>query len=616
MDTFKKKMLKYALLSLTTIFVIVLLLIFHYNRKELAESFEKRMSWITSAVLMSSREPLWNLDETILKENIDSFLQISGVSEIIVQEIMDYLVIETGSKPREENRITVEEPIRKDGQLIGEVTIHFSDAELQRRINRSLMALIMQISFLFVLVAGLVAFMSKKYTEPIVGLARAIKKFDIRDPSSYELIWENTEVEEIQAVIKSFKEMAEEITANYQEMEATNETLKEMNEKLEIKSEENRLLAGKLSRIIEISGKFDEATEMSEKTFMQTLFRKAFEIISEADYGSVYVYGEKNVEFVDAVGHDMELLNKTRIPKDIFMKNSVDVGIEQNMLNYTEDKLVEKKAVQQAQTKENGDFNILKRATKDFKETLYFELFVGDVAQGGVSLDIRRESDKHFNRESIEAMKAFQSLATAFYKVQRYSNMKESFTKEIIISIVKMLEIHDNYTKGHSESVANLTAQLAEEINLSNKDKKRAFWAGLVHDIGKILIPDAVLNKSSKLTNEEFSIIKKHPVWGYETLKNSDQLKDIAILVLHHHERYDGRGYPDGLSGEDIPQISRIINVVDSWDAMTTRRSYREPLDKKTALKEIEDNAGKQFDPLIAEAFLKMRQRETRGQVK
>ncbi|MFW6262863.1 MAG: HD-GYP domain-containing protein, partial [Thermotogota bacterium] len=144
------------------------------------------------------------------------------------------------------------------------------------------------------------------------------------------------------------------------------------------------------------------------------------------------------------------------------------------------------------------------------------------------------------------------------------------------------------------------------ELNLSPADCKQAYWAGLVHDLGKILIPDAILNKTTKLTQDEFEVIKQHPVWGYETLKNSDRLKNIAELVLHHHERWDGNGYPYRLRGKEIPEISRIITIVDAWDAMSSKRSYREPLDFKAALNEIKNNAGKQFDPVFAGVFIKM----------
>jgi len=296
----------------------------------------------------------------------------------------------------------------------------------------------------------------------------------------------------------------------------------------------------------------------------------------------------------------LNLLQKTKIPQEIFTIDTDIVGVKKNVMNFTTENKPKRSGIVKR------DLEMIEKATKPFKETMFFELSVGNVVEGGISLDIASESNQDFSYESLESMKAFRYLATAFYKIKRYSEMKEVFTKEIIISIVKMLEIHDNYTKGHSESVANLTFALSQALNFSHTDCNKAYWAGLVHDLGKILIPDAILNKSTQLTAAEFEVIKQHPVWGYETLKNSDQLKHIAKIVLHHHERWDGRGYPNQLSEEDIPKITRVITIVDAWDAMCSKRSYREPMDFESALHEIKKNAGKQFDPVFAEAFIKL----------
>ncbi|MFW6381851.1 MAG: HD-GYP domain-containing protein, partial [Bacillota bacterium] len=165
-------------------------------------------------------------------------------------------------------------------------------------------------------------------------------------------------------------------------------------------------------------------------------------------------------------------------------------------------------------------------------------------------------------------------------------------------------EIHDVYTRGHSQNVAELSREIARELDLSPTDINNAYWAGLVHDIGKTLVPDRILNKSGELTGEEFASIKKHSLWGYQTLNNSEYLQDIAEYVLYHHERWDGQGYPSGRAGEEIPIISRIICLADAWDAMRSRRAYRAPLSYEEALKELKENRREQFDPRVVDAFL------------
>ncbi|MTI69183.1 MAG: HD-GYP domain-containing protein [Firmicutes bacterium] len=174
----------------------------------------------------------------------------------------------------------------------------------------------------------------------------------------------------------------------------------------------------------------------------------------------------------------------------------------------------------------------------------------------------------------------------------------------MIMAMTKMLEIHDTYTNNHSKSVAEIATKIAEHMDISKEKTKEIYWAGIVHDIGKTIIPSEIINKKGKLTDEEFEIIKKHPIWGYEALKNSEELKDIANYVRYHHERWDGNGYPDGLEGEDIPLIAQILTVADTWNAMTSDRSYRKALPKEVAKEEILKNKGSQFSPNVVDAFI------------
>ena len=141
-------------------------------------------------------------------------------------------------------------------------------------------------------------------------------------------------------------------------------------------------------------------------------------------------------------------------------------------------------------------------------------------------------------------------------------------------------------------------------MNLNQKEIQYAYWTGLVHDIGKLIIPRVTLNKQEEITEEEYSLIKKHPLWAYESLSQSKRLNEIAEFVLYHHEKWDGSGYPEGLKGEEIPLISRIISVADAYSAMTSDRAYRDALSRDDALKELRKNSGKQFDPEIVDIFI------------
>jgi len=138
----------------------------------------------------------------------------------------------------------------------------------------------------------------------------------------------------------------------------------------------------------------------------------------------------------------------------------------------------------------------------------------------------------------------------------------------------------------HGQSI--VASKIAEKMGLSEEEINNTYWAGMAHDIGKLLVSIDILNKKTSLTDKEYELIKKHPIWGYKALSKSDSLKHIAKYVLYHHERWDGRGYPEGIKGDNIPLISRILAVADAWDAMTSKRAYRAPFSREEALKEIE----------------------------
>ncbi|AEX85463.1 putative domain HDIG-containing protein [Marinitoga piezophila KA3] len=211
------------------------------------------------------------------------------------------------------------------------------------------------------------------------------------------------------------------------------------------------------------------------------------------------------------------------------------------------------------------------------------------------------------NTESLdELIESFKILATTFFKIKNEADIEERFREDIIKSLISFLELHDEYTKNHSKNVAELSKKIAEKMGFGKPFIKKIYWAGLLHDIGKLLIPIEILNKKSRLTEEEYEYIKKHPEYGYNALIKSESLSEIAIAIRHHHERWDGKGYPDGLKGEAIPIMSQIISVADAWDAMRSRRSYRNPLDIEIAIKEIEENAGKQFSPEIVKVFIQL----------
>ena len=168
------------------------------------------------------------------------------------------------------------------------------------------------------------------------------------------------------------------------------------------------------------------------------------------------------------------------------------------------------------------------------------------------------------------------------------------------------IEAKDKYTRGHSHRVAEYAAQIAAELDWSPEEVRQLKQTAYLHDIGKIGIPDQILNKPSRLTDAEYNLIKQHTVIGAEILKNISFIPHLTEVARSHHERYDGNGYPDGLKGLDIPIYARIVAIADSFDAMNSRRIYHNPLPPEVIRNEIFQNRGKQFDPKITDVFLKL----------
>ena len=182
----------------------------------------------------------------------------------------------------------------------------------------------------------------------------------------------------------------------------------------------------------------------------------------------------------------------------------------------------------------------------------------------------------------------------------------ESARSSIILSLKKALEERDYETEEHSKRMEDLSLLLGKKVNLKGNELNELRLLAVLHDIGKISIPDNIIFKPGKLTSKEWEIIKKHPEIGYRVARSSPDLIQIAKGILYHHERWDGKGYPEGLKGNKIPLISRIVAIADAYDAMTNDRPYRKAMSKKKALGEIERESGAQFDPSLAKIFTKI----------
>lgn len=206
-------------------------------------------------------------------------------------------------------------------------------------------------------------------------------------------------------------------------------------------------------------------------------------------------------------------------------------------------------------------------------------------------------------KHTLELNRLQKNLAA---EVERVSSANQSLSLHVVQTLAGAIDAKDTYTHGHSDRVAQYSREIARLYGASKKYQDDIYMMGLLHDVGKIGIPDQVINKTSKLNDEEYALIKTHPVMGAKILKKITEMPKLSIGARWHHERYDGKGYPDGLGGREILEEARIIAVADAYDAMTSRRSYRNELPQDVVRSEIEKGKGVQFDPVFADIMLKM----------
>ncbi len=233
------------------------------------------------------------------------------------------------------------------------------------------------------------------------------------------------------------------------------------------------------------------------------------------------------------------------------------------------------------------------------KKTISVGLFDKRGIIGAIFLDSFQ--DVEVTRNMLSTLRTYGRIASIFLSMKLQFERENMYQSGVITSMLRLVEMRDPYSVGHSEKVAEYSVLIAKALKLSWGDIERIRCAALVHDLGKVAVPEFILKKPSRLSDEEMEIVKLHPVQSEKLISDFEWLEDIASVVRHHQERWDGTGYPDGLEGEKIPFESRILSIADALDAMTSDRAYRRAMDPLDALKEIERASSTHFDPYIVE---------------
>lgn len=266
---------------------------------------------------------------------------------------------------------------------------------------------------------------------------------------------------------------------------------------------------------------------------------------------------------------------------------------------------------------EGGEAVLVRDASADERFEAAASIVSGNIASAmcvplthqdeklGVIYVDTRGTPNAFTEHDRELMVALAGPAAIAIKNARYVQQLQEDFETTLKLLSNAVELRDNYTAGHTVRVTRFSMEIAREMGFDEEKLKEVEMGGVMHDIGKIGVKDAVLCKPDRLTDEEYAQMKVHPEKGAALMKDAAKLVPLIPYCLYHHERFDGRGYPYGLKGEDIPIEGRIVAVADTFDAMTSNRPYRKGLDPEIAIQEIEKNKGAQFDPICADAFIR-----------
>jgi len=310
---------------------------------------------------------------------------------------------------------------------------------------------------------------------------------------------------------------------------------------------------------------------------------------SGANKGSVMLLDEKKNVFFIKVAHNLseKIIREITFDKD---ENTIGWVVKNKKPLYIKD--LEK------------DKRFSKKGGIDYK--LNQLLIVPIIIEGEVKGVINLDNNTSFKTDTINLLKSFsEQVAVAINNAHLYQKIRDSYF-EIVKALAQAIEAKDPYTHGHSERVMKYSLMIAERFNLSIEKKESLRYAGILHDIGKIGVKGIILNNPDRLTVEEYDEVKKHTIIGENIIKPIELLQLIRPLIRHHHEWYNGKGYPDELSKEDIPIGARILAVADAYDAMKSDRPYRKALTEELVIQELKQGGGSQFDPKIVELFLEI----------
>ncbi len=365
-----------------------------------------------------------------------------------------------------------------------------------------------------------------------------------------------------------------------------------LEEKVGLRTRELKKSKDQLSVLYQIFRTISSTLKLDD--ILQTILDFSIKI-SGAGRGSIMLLDKKQRIFSIKIPYDKSEKN---IDKIIFDENENTIGwvVKNKKFLYIEDLENDKR------------FSKIKIIRRRIKQLLIIPIIVEDKVTGVINLE-----NTSLSPDIINLLRSFsEGAAVAINNARLYQKIQDSYF-EIVKALAQAIEAKDPYTHGHSERVMEYAVLIAQKLGLPEVEIESLRYAAILHDIGKIGVRGIVLNNLNGLTGEEYDEIKKHPLVGEGIIKPIELLQPIRPLIRHHHEWYNGKGYPGGLSGENIPLGARILAVVDAYDAMKSDRPYRKALTEETVIQELKRGKGTQFDPKIVEIFLEILKQNLSG---
>lgn len=328
-------------------------------------------------------------------------------------------------------------------------------------------------------------------------------------------------------------------------------------------------------------------------TYLSNVFEIVLQLFNKIDSG-ICIRTEKNsIHIINSKGYKSNSLNTLNIKRDKMHWN-INSPVFSTKPNNFYDLIVD------------PELKLFMETIPSIKESIRFAVPLGNNEFGGFIMDIHKGSSEHFTPTDHDNISHLQKMLISFYDKNQLTLKNTNLKDDIVLSLIRTLELFDQYTGGHSEEVADLSKMIALKLDIPTENVYNVYWAGIVHDIGKIGVDPSIINKQTRLTIEEYEQVKLHTLDGYSILNRSEDLKEIAILVRHHHEWWNGQGYPDKIKQNDIPLGSQILQVADSVSSMATKRSYSDIKTMNEIKSELELYSSTQFSPVVVKAMIEL----------